>query len=240
MRPQTLFWWIGFGAALLAGCATRRPGVVILGETRQAGVKILEETRIAGVDIIGETPIIVPEENEPAAGPETEEFEVVDLLPEVTPEETPDPRLSRKKALDHALDKTIEGLRQYRSGAIEAAHESLTRAHFMFLEAGLSEPLAARGLNLFQEFLPSDLQFHDPEAIRQHLDRTDQPEGIEGMERATVDRGVRRFLREFGDLPEGDRLEELIVATHYSINIFQGRGGGSSKAPTGSSPNTGR
>lgn len=208
----------------------------IVKETNQPGVRVVRETKTPGVRIVGETtassPVEEPEdiaavspaEEEPAVDLAASEIEVEDLTEEVMPEDTVEAQLSTKEALDQAMAWTVEGLRHYQSGSVEAAHKSLTDAHFRFLEADLPEPLVARGLNLFQADLPPDLQLYDPEAIRLHLDRTDRPGAIELAERALVEAGVRRLLWQLGDPPAGERyLEDLIAETHRTIQYFQGR-----------------
>jgi len=219
MRPRDL-WGFGLCATtLLAGCATGSR-VKILPDSPASFIKILADSPIEEPEL----PAVSSEEVEPRVDPTMGEIEEEDLPVDVTPAETSDAEVSTKEALAQALTWTIEGLCQYQSGAIEAAHKNLSDAHFRFLEADLPEALATRGLNLFQAALPEDLQLYDPEAIRLYLDRTDRPGALEQAERAVVEAGVRRLLWQLGDPPAGERfLEDLITETHRFIRFVQDR-----------------
>ena len=210
MRPQAPLWCFVLCAVLLAGCATSS-GVWIVKETRQPGVIVVKETNQPGVRIV-EEPV--------ASGSPIKEAKAPVVPSEFKIEVEPVAVISPQGALDQALARTVEGLRQFRNGAIEEAHKSLTDANLMLLDVNLSGGLATSGLNLFHTSLPKDLQIYDPEAILQHLDQTDV---LSSIERIVVDAKVRPLLSQLGDPLTGVHQEELIAETYLYIQYFKGQ-----------------
>ncbi|HYU36246.1 MAG TPA: lytic transglycosylase domain-containing protein [Thermoanaerobaculia bacterium] len=223
MRSRAL-WGFGLCATLLAGCATGSR-ITKITYSNSSYVKSITYT-----DIEPEGPPAPPRDTAPPAVSATGELEEENLLESVTPEERADgplpvlgAQISPKEALAKALAWTIDGLRQYERGEIEAAHKSLNDAHLIFLEADLPDPLEAQGLNFFKTVLPEELQRFDVEAVARTLSRKDRLSTAELAERALIEWEVRSLLQFGGPSSEERYSGVLIDETYQYVQFFRGR-----------------
>jgi hypothetical protein len=232
MRPRDL-WGFALCATLWTACATGhgsrvakiKDSAIVPGERDPFGQivpKITDSAIVPGEpDPFGEIvpvpgPTVGIPEQEVASEPLSSEDQAQESLSDRGA------RISTKEALAEALTWTTEGLQQYESGDIEAAHKSLVDARLMFSEAALPDELKTKGLGFFRPFLPGDLQQYDPDEIAERLDRTDRPSTAELIERPLVEKEVRSLLSQFGySSPEDRYAEALIRETQQYIQFFR-------------------
>jgi soluble lytic murein transglycosylase-like protein len=199
--PNALaLWGIGLLLISLTGCSSAPAPRV----------------KITYSDIVPEAPVTSGEES-PS-----------EMTPAAVPEDGSLPALgapiSTKEAMEKGLAWATEGLRSYERSEYDAAHKSLTDARIILLEADLPDFLEEQGLAALRSGLPEDLRRYDIEAIAKELEKTDRLSTAEQIERAFVDREVRRILWQFGDTsPDPKDLDVLIHETHNYIGFFRGR-----------------
>jgi membrane-bound lytic murein transglycosylase D len=198
-QPKALaLWAAGLLPIILSGCSGAPSPKV----------------KITYTDIKPEAPAAVT----PPAAPEPEAARADGTLP------TLGAPISTKEAMERALAWAGEGLRAYERSDYDAARKSLTDARIILLEADLPVFLENQGLGALRAGLPEELQRYDIEAIGRELEKTDKLTTAEQVERAFVDREVRRILWQFGDTsPDPKEMAFLIDETYNYIGFFRGR-----------------
>ena len=132
--------------------------------------------------------------------------------------------VSPREAMEKALAWATEGLRFYEAGKWEDARKSLNDARIMLLEADMPKFWQDQGLAVLKSGLPEELRRYDPEAIIRELSRTDRLTASERVERAAIEREVRRILHSFGDTtPDEKYLNILVYETERYIDFFRGK-----------------
>jgi membrane-bound lytic murein transglycosylase D len=139
-------------------------------------------------------------------------------------QEVPEARPSARDAMQKALEWAVEGLRAYQKGQWDAAHQNLTDARLLLLEADLPDFWKEKGLAFLQPGLPEDLRNYDVEAVARELDKTDRPNAAELAERNDIERELRRVLRQFGDSSVNEQyLSFLVQETQSYIGFYRGK-----------------
>lgn len=210
---------------LLRRCAVLVPAAVLAACTASAppttpGVRIVSETDAVPPP---PPPAAITEEARPAAAP----LEAPAGAPAPGQEilEAVDEAPTTGEALANAIEWTAEGLRHFERGETARAHDSLTDARIILLEADLPEVMQERGLAAIQSVLPEDLRHHDPEAVLAELELALEAAGAsESSERAYIEGEVRRILRRFGaTAPDGGYLEVFVDQVSEYVRYYQGK-----------------
>jgi membrane-bound lytic murein transglycosylase D len=151
-----------------------------------------------------------------------------------TPEPAADPEkgesaalgapLSTREAMDKAVSWVVEGLTFYEHGEWDSASKNFNDARLILLEADLPDFWKQQGLAAIQSGLPENLRHYDLEAVAKEVERKDRPDAAELAELASIEREVRRILRQFGDTsPDEHYLNALVYETQRYVQFYRGK-----------------
>jgi membrane-bound lytic murein transglycosylase D len=132
--------------------------------------------------------------------------------------------LSTREAMEKAVSWAVEGLTFYEHGEWDSASKNFNDARLMLLEADLPDFWKQQGLAAIQSGLPENLRHYDLEAVAKEVERKDRPNAAELAELASIEREVRRILRQFGDTSPDERyLNALVYETQRYVQFYRGK-----------------
>ena len=132
--------------------------------------------------------------------------------------------ISTREAMEKAVSWTVEGLTFYEHGEWDSASKNFNDARLILLEADLPDFWKQQGLAAVQSGLPENLRHYDLEAVAKEVERKDRPDAAELAETASIEREVRRILRQFGDTSPDERyLNALVYETQRYVQFYRGK-----------------
>ncbi len=132
--------------------------------------------------------------------------------------------LSTREAMEKAVSWAVEGLTFYEHGEWDSASKNFNDARLILLEADLPEFWKRQGLAAIQSGLPESFRHYDLEAIAKEVERKDRPNAAELAELASIEREVRRIMRQFGDnSPDESYLNALVYETQRYVQFYRGK-----------------
>jgi membrane-bound lytic murein transglycosylase D len=132
--------------------------------------------------------------------------------------------ISTREAMDKAVSWVVEGLTFYEHGEWDSASKNFNDARLILLEADLPDFWKQQGLSAIQSGLPENLRHYDLAAIAREVERKDRPDAAELAELASIEREVRRILRQFGDTsPDEHYLNALVYETQRYVQFYRGK-----------------
>jgi membrane-bound lytic murein transglycosylase D len=132
--------------------------------------------------------------------------------------------ISTREAMEKAVSWTVEGLTFYEHGEWDSASKNFNDARLILLEADLPDFWKQQGLSAIQSGLPENLRHYNLEAIAKEVERKDRPDAAELAELASIEREVRRILRQFGDTSPDERyVNVLVYETQRYVQFYRGK-----------------